>query len=291
MTNPKTVPEYIDEPLNIGHTRFMKTIWLRPRNLVIFFVLALLLSTAVLLTVSKAQAAQKNLPATVFKPLALIQAEQQDLNAIVEEIQVLIDAWQGEALLASGWLRVVELHDRTKDTAGPLPSGADIPIDYISDTWYHLDGGELVELVALMKDLDENVVQASTYRDGIWRNLTFGEEWQAQADPVTLDYGFVRDILNSPLYGSLVERDENEAEIIFSIRDLFEQPVRIEGYDFMVVQGVRRLVFDKTTGAVLTVERIFESESGVQHLVEQITILRIERDTPPSDVLRFFEGS
>jgi len=236
------------------------------------------------------QVAANETLAVVSKPFTANLPAQDDLLPIAEEIDRLIADWQGETLASTGWVHVVSLHDRTKAQSDPLPNGALIPVDYISETWYLLQEAQLVQLVAFMKDLDGNIIQTSTYQAGLWRNLTIGEEWQGEADAFGFDYGFVQNVLDSHLYGSQVSREESETEIIFSIRDEFPQAVQMEGYEFMVIRGERRLVFDKASGALQAVERILVSADGARHLVEQITFSLIERTSPPSEVVRLLEG-
>lgn len=228
--------------------------------------------------------------AVVSKPFSANVPAQDELLPIAEEIGRLIADWQGEMLASTGWVHVVAVHDRTKAQSDPLPNGALIPVDYISETWYLLQEGKLAQLVAFMKDMNGNIIQTSTYQAGLWRNLTIGEEWQGEADPFGFDHGFVQNVLDSQLYGSQVGREESETEIVFSIRDEFPQAVPMEGYEFMVIGGERRLVFDKATGALQAIERILVSADGTQHLVEQITFQSIERTSPPSEVVRLLEG-
>lgn len=229
-------------------------------------------------------------PAVVSKLFSANVPPQDELLPIAEEIDWLIAVWQGETLASTGWVHVVAQHDRTKGQSDPLPNGTLIPVDYISETWYLLQEGQVVALVTFMKDLDGSVIQTSTYQAGLWRNLTIGEEWQGETGPFGFDHGFVQNVLDSGLYGSQVGREESETEIVFSIRDDFPQAVPMEGYEFMIIGGERRLVFDKATGALQAIERILVSADGIQHLVEQITFQSIERTSPPSEIVRLLEG-
>ena len=166
-------------------------------------------------------------------------------------------------------------------------------MDYVIDTWYHLgNDGKLVALAALMKDTDENIVQISTFSNGLWRNFTLGEEWAGGADSVNLDYGFIKDITNSDLYGSVVSREDKEINgnrmIVFSLTDVFKQPTVIAGYDTPIIEGVRRIAFEEQTGAILFVERILRDENGKERLVERIEFLLIEKlPSPPPDILGY----
>lgn len=272
-----------------GNTSLMKSSWLG------YSIVAVLLSgffgvAALVIDRQQQPVAIHSVSAEVAKQNVSSAPAQDDLSPIAEEIQALLDAWQGGTLASSGWLHVVEMHDRTKSDAGHLPNGGSIPIDYISETWYFVQDGQVMELVAFMKALDGSIIQASTYQDGAWRNLTTGDAWQAQADPFNLDFGFIQDVLNSDLYGSQVTRKETEDEIAFSIQDEFPQAVQLEGYDFLVIRAQRKLLFDKRTGELLSVERIFETPDGVEHRIEQITILSVEKASPPPEVLNLLEG-
>ena len=218
-------------------------------------------------------------------------------SSFADEIQSLIDKWQGSALVGEGWLHLVEFHDRNKDQIGKLPNGEEIPMDYISDTWYHLsEDGEIVALVAMMKDTNENIVQIGTYFDGLWRNVTMGEEWAGEADEVGLDYGFIKDIGNSEFYGSIVSREENAAdgnqEIVFSITDIFHSPTKIEGFDMLIAKGVKQISFDQQSGAISFIERFLVDEYGNERLLERMKISLIEKiASPPPEVLDYLLGS
>ena len=213
--------------------------------------------------------------------------------SFTDEIRALIDKWQGSSLVGEGWLHIIETHDRNKDQVGVLSNGEGIPMDYVTDSWYHLgQDGKVVALVTLMKDMGEHIVQISTFNNGIWRNLTVGEEWTGGVDQLNLDFGFINDITNSDLYGSVVSREEKETNgsrtIVFSLSDVFEQPTVIAGYDTPVIEGVRRIAFEEQTGAILFVERLLRDENRKERLVERTEILLIEKlASPPGNILDY----
>lgn len=201
-----------------------------------------------------------------------------------------------EVVQGEGWVHVVELHQRNKQTAGSLSTGQQIPLNYILDTWYHLNKqGNVVEMVNLMKDGNGKVIQASTYSKGVWENLTVGEKWQGDPPVLNLDYGFSNDVANAASWGSVLGREENslpdgKTALIFTIRDAFDQPIKIDGYEKLVVSGETRAHFDQKSGALLSLNRIFVDENGNEFFAEQMTVLVVEKsDLPPTDVLDYLE--
>lgn len=220
-----------------------------------------------------------------------------DAAVLSQEVQSLLGKRQSEVLQGAEWIHVVELHQRNKETAGSLPTGQQILLNYVLETWYHLDGeGNVLELVSIMKSESNEIVQVSTYKDALWQNLTVGETWQGDPPTLNLDYGFSNDLAMAPSWGSTVNREENmlsdgTSALVFSIRDKFDQPTKIEGYEKLIIRGETRVHFDAQSGALLSWDRIFVDENGEQFYSEQMKIQTFEKsDPPPNDVLKYLEG-
>lgn len=215
-----------------------------------------------------------------------------------QEVQSLLAKRQSEVLQGAEWIHVVELHQRNKETAGSLSTGQPIPLNYILETWYHLNGeGKVFEFVNMMKSETNEIVQVSIYANAIWQNLTVGETWQGDPPTLNLDYGFSNDLAMSPSWGSTVNREENmlsdgTSALVFSIRDEFDQPTKIEGYEKLIIRGETRVHFDAQSGALLSWDRIFVDENGEQFYSEQMKVQTFEKsDPPPNDVLKYLEGA
>jgi hypothetical protein len=235
-------------------------------------------------------------PASSLQPSDEPLPVTENIVALNQEVQSLVSKQRQEVVQGEGWIHVVELHQRNKQTAGSLSIGQQIPLNYNFDTWYHLnEQGNVIEMVNLMKDGNGKVIQASTYSKGVWENLTVGEKWQGEPPMLNLDYGFSNDVANASSWGSVLGREENslpdgKTTLIFTIRDAFDQPVKFEGYEKLVVSGETRAYFDQQSGALLSLNRIFVDENGNEFFAEQMTILVIEKsDLPSTDVLVYLE--
>lgn len=235
-------------------------------------------------------------PASSLQPSDEPLSVTENIVALNQEVQSLVFKQRQEVVQGEGWIHVVELHQRNKQTSGSLSTGQQIPLNYILDTWYHLDKqGNVVEMVNQMKDGNGKLIQASTYSKGVWENLTVGEKWQGEPPVLNLDYGFSNDVANASSWGSVLEREENslpdgKTTLIFTIRDAFDQPVKFDGYEKLIVSGETRGYFDQQSGALLSLNRIFVDESGNEFFAEQMTILIVEKsDLPPTDVLVYLE--
>ena len=225
-------------------------------------------------------------------------ASANNAAMLSQEVQSLLAKRQSEILQGAEWIHVVELHQRNKETAGSLSNGQQIPLNYILETWYHLNGaGEVFEMVNMMKSENNEIVQVSIYADATWQNLTVGETWQGDPPALNLDYGFSNDLAMAPSWGSTTSREENTlsdgtSALIFSIRDKFDQPTKIEGHEKLIIRGETRVHFDAQSGALLSLDRIFVAENGERYYAEQMKVLTFEKSDPPSDdVLKYLEGA
>jgi len=215
-----------------------------------------------------------------------------------QELNSLVVKRQGEVLKGAEWIHVTELHQRNKDTTGTLSTGQQIPANYILDTWYHLNKqGKVFELINIMKTENNEIVQVSTHSKGVWQNLTVGEKWQGDPPTLNLDYGFNSDMANASSWGSTLKREENKlsngrSTLAFTIKDMFNQPVKIDGHENLIISGETRAHFDPQSGALLSLDRVFVDETGAQFFAEQMTILTFEKiELPPNDVLSYLEGT
>lgn len=236
-------------------------------------------------------------PSTSQSANELLSSFEQ-ANLINQEVQSLAARRQSEVLKGGAeWIHVTELHQRNKDVTGMLSTGQQIPANYVLDTWYHLDKqGKVFELINIMKAENNEIIQVSTYSKGVWQNLTVGEKWHGDSPTLNLDYGFSSDIANAPAWGSILNREENKlsngrSALVFTIKDVFDQPVKIEGYGKLIMSGETRAQFDSQSGALLSLDRVFVDENGDQFVAEQMEILAFEKiDLPPQDVLGYLEG-
>lgn len=252
-------------------------------------------STAVAQSEGPDERAGVQMSASALGPMTSVRSDVPQEDAL-ETLQNLIARWSAAILRPEGgWLHMVTHHTRYKDQVGSLPNGQAIPLNYISDTWYHLnDQGQAVEVVALMRSEDGRTIQAATFRDNVWRNLTVGEKWKGEPFSPRLDLGFSADATQAlqwgtPLIQEMVTWEERKA-LRFTIKEQFTSPLSIEGYASSVIGAERRAYFDAQSGSLLLFERYLVFLDGKEHLVEKVVPIIYEFDVkPPLEVLALLQ--
>lgn len=232
-----------------------------------------------------------------IEPLQLGQtaSKADDQETIRQAIQNLVAQWSGTVRQGSGWLYMVTHHMRDKDRVSSLPNGQVIPLNYLSETWYHLnDQGQAVEVIAFMRSEDGEPVQISTFRGNIWRNLTIGEKWGGEPFTPRLDLGFSADAAQAHGWGSTLSQQTvtlaGRTALRFTMRDEFGSPLLMEGYTQPVISAERRAYFDTRSGALLLLERVLVTADGKERVVERVDPITIEYGAePPAEVLAFLQ--
>mgnify|MGYP001112394238 CR=1 FL=1 len=219
-----------------------------------------------------------------------VQAPTTISDNEIEEMQTLTTRWENAVLQVPGWFHIVTQHDRNKDQVGNLPNGQPIPLDYVSDTWYQLnDKGVTVAVVAMMKEMGGQLVQVSTFRDGIWRNLTLNEKWPGEAFTPRLDFGFSKEV--AQIQPSALNRQEEtiagRSVLIFTIHDDFARPIQMEGYKKPMTNADISAAFDPQTGQMLYLERVLVTVEGERWVSQRVDVLTVERTEPPPNTLTF----
>jgi len=241
-----------------------------------------------------AQQAAVDAPIPVSVPPGRSEATD-DQETIRQAIQTLVAQWSGTVRQGSGWLHMVTHHMRDKDRVSSLPNGQAIPLNYISETWYHLnDQGQAVEVIAFMRSEDGEPVQISTFRGNIWRNLTVGEKWGGEPFTPRLDLGFSADAAQAHGWGSTLSQQTvtlaGRTALRFTMRDEFGSPLLMEGYAQPVISAERRAYFDARSGALLLLERVLVTADGKERVVERVDPITIEYGAePPAEVLAFLQ--
>lgn len=241
-----------------------------------------------------AQQAAVDAPVPVSVPPGRSEATD-DQETIRQAIQTLVAQWSDTVLQGSGWLHMVTHHMRDKDRGSSLPNGQAIPLNYISETWYHLDDqGQAVEVIAFMRSEDGEPVQISTFRGNIWRNLTVGEKWDGEPFMPRPDLGFSADAAQAREWGSTLSQQTvtlaGRTTLRFTMRDEFGSPLLMEGYAQPVISAERRAYFDARSGALLLLERILVTADGRERVVERVDQITVQQGVePPSDVLALLQ--
>ena len=203
---------------------------------------------------------------------------------------ILLDTWAKSLAQDPGWKHTIVAYDFEEETHGTLPNGVVIPGDYVLDTWTYLDeAGKATSVVNIMKDMNGNMVQLATYRDGYWRSFADGEIW-AGDPPVTPWQGFAESLIQVP---NAIEQEEividGRAAAVFSTRET-HPPIPLEDANGELVSGhILREAFDLATGQPLKVETMFILEDGTEYFFSKYEFQLVEtvKDLPP-DVSELF---
>jgi hypothetical protein len=211
-------------------------------------------------------------------------------------ITSLISNWTEPLIFSSGWLHVKERVDQDDLGLGSLPDGEPIPQDYISESWYLLDGsGVVVAGISMIMDLEGQEVQKSLFEEGAWKNLTFDFRSPEESFTPLLDHGVSRDIMSAGSSG-ITSFDSSDATVAdrpvleVTTTEEFDPSTRFEGFPSELSAVLKRAVFDRTTGALITYETILRTVDGQDKVVSRTTVLVVEKvDAPPGELMSLFK--
>ncbi len=230
----------------------------------------------------------------------VVQAELQsdaadEQSEILQTLQALVTADASRLQTGPGWLHVELHHRRSQDAKSELANGQELPLDYIADTWYHLnEAGLAVEVVKFVRNEEGIPTQIATFKNNTWRNLTVAEEWRGDPFVVRLDLGFSADANQVDEWGATLHQQStmlaDQPAIQFVLRENFDNPLHIEGYAKPIIAAERRAVFTAESGTLKQFERIFVDEDGQYRTVEQVNVIASEYNVePPAEVLALLE--
>jgi len=213
-------------------------------------------------------------------------ASDDEQAEIRQAIQALVAQNAAKLHTGPGWLHIQLHHLRNKDKSSALSNGQAIPLNYISDTWYHLnEQGQAVEVVAFMRTEEGDPVQISTFKDNMWRNLTIAEEWAGDPFTPQLDLGFSADANRAEGGGTLrqqMSQIAGQPVVQFTLREDFDAPLQMEGYAHPMVAAERRASFAEHSGDLVQMERVFVTEDGQELVVEHIDVISNEYPVEPA---------
>lgn len=216
-----------------------------------------------------------------------VEIPSDDIAPLVSS---LTNQWSSTLLANDGWLHVEEQHLRDMESAGFLPNGEEIPLDFIRDGWYYLNSDGLVEkAVVLMKTLDGKLVQETVFKGGSWTNLTTEDFFQREPFHFDLYFGFVERVSpGSTVYDEVSGLEVNNGDtwrLSVIGREDYEGAIELAGVSVPVISIEHRGVFDGDSGALLSLSTVGIGENGEEYEIEVVTYLSLERSQPPTDIL------
>lgn len=206
-----------------------------------------------------------------------------------------------KSLNQPGWVHVEETttYDIDQQNNGILPDGTVIPLSYITDAWFHINKDGLVDQSAsIMKSMDEEAIQISTFTNSVQRNSSSQYSPQGQ-NPYflgPLDYNFAATVQEITLRkGSQPEfinaNDSTRSGIsTFAITDKLAAPLLTVDYEKPVVSYTTIASYDNSTGFLVEIKVIAKFEDGSERTFYNTTS-KIENgvSAPPNDILMLIE--
>lgn len=198
----------------------------------------------------------------------------------------------------AAWLHIhsVEVLDQDAPNSGVLPNGMAIPNQQINDTWYHADSqGTVIESVSIMRNVDGKIVQVGIASKGTgWNSATRETDSQGQVNinQGLSDAGFLSQDLKwlEKSGNAAVTRDmtlpNGHAGMEVAIGSRNDTPVMTVNFKKPSIRDETRVVFDATTGYLVSREMTVWFEDGSQRTFSQLA-QEITIEPPTSEVLGY----
>lgn len=219
--------------------------------------------------------------------------QTDEVAALLTERSLLVANWQSSVKEQSGWLHMKILYDREFEGGGTLPDGTQIPQDYMSEIWYRPgNANTTAQMVNLMWDLEGNLVQVATYRDGYWRN--FSDNSKVADTPPTLPQDD-RFVAGNVAYNKVVREDKTFNDLPTTVFTYHYSHPAISydeiGLEGMVINGgIIRETIDLTTGQIINVVTTFQMADGSERFSDEYSYLLTELvDDVPANVAEYLD--
>ena len=189
------------------------------------------------------------------------------------------------SLLANGggWLYIQSDHYAPDSSNALLPNGADLPVSYQTESWFHLyPDGWADQSHDRMVDSNGTLVQEGFFKDGWIYDDKYEQAFQSETNTLVVNpdqdgYGFLsRGFESGAQLTGWKENQDNRAVYIASSTANFENPVQFGVAVSKVVSMRFNFIYDLTDGTFLYGETIYVLESGEQILTETVTQTKFE---------------
>ncbi|VAW42938.1 hypothetical protein MNBD_CHLOROFLEXI01-4054 [hydrothermal vent metagenome] len=237
------------------------------------------------ISTNSAEITQVQLP---VNNLSINETQKNENAQLFAERNRLVADWRASVAGQNGWLYMKVLYDRELDGGGVLPNGVPIPQDYISEQWYKLsDGSSVTQMVSFMWDLEGNLVQVATYRDGYWRNFSDNSKVAGTLLDWPQDDRF---IAGNVFYNKITREDISSAETATTVFTYqYGHPAisfdEAGLEDIAITGGIIRETIDAATGQVMTVSTTHFLADGSEIFADEYTYLLVEViDNLPTNV-------
>ncbi len=198
-----------------------------------------------------------------------------------------------------GWLHLTETiaFDVDKENLGVLPNETVIPLEYKTDTWYHINPqGQVYEYVQIQSTMDDIIIQTSVFKDQVIVNVI--TNYALQMPPYALgalDYRFSNEMAD------FMSRTGKEAKLkittksghnaaIFTLEETLSEPTTAENYNEQVY-GTRTIAYyDTDNGLLFRLERIRIFKNGSERIFYRTDITVEQNATPSDEILNYLKG-
>lgn len=222
-----------------------------------------------------------------------------DINSLsVSDVWLKINERANEYFIKPGWLHIVSYSkfDNDNGNNGEFPNGRVIPNEQIRDIWFLLDEThQVVQSASFMKAMDGTIVQANIFRNGIsWDPITGIRKEKSPFTFLAEDFRIHKAVQMYVEYGNprvtLVEF-EGQQVIRIAISETYPEPVT-NSVDFSqpIIGTDGYCYFDLETGQGIAKKVIVHFSDGTERIFEETRSEITNENSPPDDVLQYFES-
>jgi hypothetical protein len=215
---------------------------------------------------------------------------QQEAN-LSSEVIARTENWADE-LQNAGWIHVVMYQKTLNSPSDVALDSSYVQKEFITEDWVLLDeNGNQIQGIFLQRDLDNEIIQVSTLKDGHWYNLTYGDVIPAPSTvPYTFDFGFpeVAIRLEDNLEKSQVQIG-NDSLDRYSATENYSEPIDVTGLNKKVSSLVTETFLD-ANGMTKIYQTTFTFEDGSSLVSSYVEIQAFEQGTlPPDEIIAYLE--
>jgi len=224
--------------------------------------------------------------------------EQMEKNAaVVESVSKLIEK-TAIIYATAGWVHTTTKTESPVSRSDTLPDGSPIPTAWSTDTWLLLDeNGYVIRGVTIQDTGSPTTSQVTTFKDGIWTNLTLGfttdtgnpeENKPYHPRDYVLEQALIwKDLVALEIKDTVIGKD-SVTEFTIIERNLKPHEIGKPGY--LVMGTVLKYYLSTETGSVTMMEQYDITPEGQHKLIQRITTIVEEKvEEPPAKVLMYLE--
>ncbi len=237
-------------------------------------------------------------PPTLESNWVMNSPEQMEKNmVVVESVSKLIEK-TAKIYATTGWVHTTEKTESFFSLSDTMPDGSPVPTAWTTDTWLLLDeNGYVIRGVTTQDTGSPSTSQVTTFKGGIWTNLTLGSTDDTGNPEDNEPYRPLDYILEQALTWKDLVVLEIEESVIgkesvteFTVTTKKLKPTEIGKPDYLTMGAVYKYYFYTETGLIVKMEYYSITPDGQYSLASRGTIIVNEKiQEPPTEVLKYLE--